>query len=97
MHLISYSLKRNISGSLQSLWTARRVLHEAKTHTARALSSRVALPAPLDAENGGDAARPYHFLLRSVSTRRRRKFNASVLPNSFTNRAVNDGMLAGKI
>ena len=60
------ALKRDIGSSLQSLWTARRVLREAHTRTARTLSVRVALPAPLDAENGGDAARPQHSLLRSV-------------------------------
>ncbi|CAE7466020.1 unnamed protein product, partial [Symbiodinium microadriaticum] len=47
------ALKRDISNSLQSLWAARRVLHEARKHTARALSD-VALPRPLDAGDDDD-------------------------------------------
>ncbi|OLQ01358.1 putative 149 kDa protein [Symbiodinium microadriaticum] len=60
------ALKRDISNSLQSLWAARRVLHEARKHTARALSD-VALPRPLDAGDDDDGeGQPYRSLLSSV-------------------------------
>ena len=60
------ALKRDISNSLQSLWAARRVLHEARKHTARALSD-VALPRPLDAGDDDDGeGQPCRSLLCSV-------------------------------